>query len=198
MSYDAPFAVAVGGDASAISRAVLVRPGAVTHANNMTQQVIRLPLTAHTGCLAATSPLDATVAPPGYYMLFVQNAGGAMSVARWVRIDPAAPAASTCTDTGTTTTPAPPVIVPADRTAPTATVTGITARVRGRAVTVRLKLRSSERGSVRVSVAGVGRGAKVTLSESLEDGDRPDGRPHEVAGDHRATSAGASRRSACG
>ncbi len=168
VNYDAPFSVAVGGDTSAITRAVLVRPAAVTHSNNMTQQVIRLPLTAGAGCLAATSPLDATVAPPGYYMLFVQNAEGAMSVATWVRIDPAAPAASPCqsvgsSDTPATTTPAPPVTAPTDHAAPTATVTAAKARVRGRAVTVRLKLRSSERGSVRVSVAGVGRGAKVTL-----------------------------------
>jgi hypothetical protein len=55
------------------------------------------------------------------------------------------------------------MIVPKDRTAPKVTVTATKARFRGRAVTVRLKLRSSERGSVRLSVAGVGRGSKVTL-----------------------------------
>ena len=164
MNYDARFGVGVGGDASAINRVVLVRPGAVTHANNMTQQVIQLPLAAHTGGLVATSPLDATVAPPGGYMLFAQNADGAMSVATWVRIDPAAPAASlwhrACRDAH----PAPPpAVVPRDETAPTTTVSSTTARVRGRAVTVRLKLRSNERASVRVSVAGVGRGSKVTL-----------------------------------
>ena len=185
VGYDAPFKVGVAGDVSAITRAVLVRPGAVTHANNMTQQVIQLPLVAHTDGLAARSPLDATVAPPGGYMLFVQNAAGAMSVARWVEIDPAAPAAAgpsgavVASQTPTalpcsapapppeasTPPPAPtaPVVVPRDETAPTTTVSSTTARVRGRAVTVRLKLRSNERASVRVSVAGVGRGSKVTL-----------------------------------
>jgi hypothetical protein len=181
--YDAPFTVAVGGDVSAITRAVLVRPGAVTHANNMTQQVIRLPLVAHTDGLAVRSPLDASVAPPGDYMLFVQNAAGAMSVARWVEIDPAASttlgpsgavvASQTATPLPCPATaspppvtppgPAPPVVVPKDRTAPRATVTATTASVRGRAVTVRLRVRSNERGSLRVSLAGVGRGAKVTL-----------------------------------
>ena len=183
VKYDAPFTVAVGGDVSAITRAVLVRPGAVTHANNMTQQVIQLPLVAHTDGLAVRSPLNATVAPPGDYMLFVQNAAGAMSVARWVEIDPAAPTtagpsgavvasqtatpppcAATAPPPVTTPAPTPPVVVPKDRTAPRTTVTATSARVRGRAVTVRLKLRSNEPGSVRVSVAGVGRGAKVTLA----------------------------------
>jgi hypothetical protein len=42
-------------------------------------------------------------------------------------------------------------------------VTATKARVRGRAVTVRLKLRSNRRGSARVGVAGVGPGAKVIL-----------------------------------
>jgi hypothetical protein len=181
--YDAPFTVAVGGDVSAITRAVLVRPGAVTHASNMSQQVIRLPLVAHAGGLAVRSPLDASVAPPGDYMLFVQNAAGAMSVARWVEIDPAAPptpgpsgpvvasqtptpppCAAAASPPVTTPAPAPPVVVSKDHTAPRATVTATTASVRGGAVTVRLKPRSSERGLVRVSVARVGRGATVTLT----------------------------------
>ena len=139
-------------------------------------------------------------------MLFVQNADGAMSVARWVEIDPARPPVGP-RDVDRRTRhprhpphddPAPPGIGPADRTAPTATVTAITARVRGRAVTVRLRLRSSERGSVRVSVAGVGRGAKVTLRNRWKTATALTAAPHEVAGDHRRTSAGASRRSACG
>jgi hypothetical protein len=179
VKYDAPFTVTVGGDVSAITRAVLVRPGAVTHANNMSQRVIQLPLVAHTDGLAVRSPLDATVAPPGDYMLFVQNAAGAMSMARWVEIDLTAPATVgpiggvVASQTGTvipcaaspppTTTPTPPMIGPVDRTPPRATLTAAKARVRGRAVTLRLRLRSSERGTVRVTVARVGRGSKLTL-----------------------------------
>ena len=167
VDYDASFPVGVDGDPGDITRAALVRPGAVTHANNMSQQVIELPLTAQAGGLGLRSPLDATVAPPGYYMLFVQNAAGAMSVGRWVHIGatPPVPSIPTAPDTTPTPpTPAPPAVVTRDRRAPRATVTATTASVRGRAVTVRLKLRSSERGSVRVSVAGVGSGAKVTLA----------------------------------
>jgi hypothetical protein len=188
VDYDAPFLVGVDGDVSAITRAVLVRPGAVTHAVDMSQQVIELPLTAHTDGLGLRSPLDATVAPPGHYMLFVQNAAGAMSVASWVRLDPAAPAApvpsgavvasqtaaaSPCSapsappaPTTPDTTPAPTspgATPPGDRTAPRLTVPALKATVRGRAVSLRVRLRSDARGSVRVGLARVGGGARVTL-----------------------------------
>ena len=164
VDYDASFAVGVGGDPADVTHAALVRPGAVTHANNMSQQVIELPVTAEPGGLGLRSPLDATVAPPGYYMLFVQNAAGAMSVGRWIHVGPPVPVPPPPAATETTPTPVPPVVVPKDRTAPKATVTAVRARLRVRAVAVRLKLRSSERGSVRVSVAGVGRGSRVTLA----------------------------------
>ena len=203
--YDAPFTVAVGGDVSAITRAVLVRPGAVTHANNMTQQVIQLPLVAHTDGLAVRSPLDATVAPPGDYMLFVQNAAGAMSVARWVEIDPAAPATAgpigavvasqTATATrlrgdraaaGTTPAPTPPVIVPKDRTAPRATVTA-TKRQRPRSRRDRAPEAAQQRARLGAGERRRGGpGREGDAREALEVGDGAEGRPHEVAGDHRA------------
>ena len=89
--YDAPFRVAVQGAPSDVTTAYLMRPGAVTHAVNMSQQAIRLDLTAQADGLTMTTPLNATVAPPGYYMLFLQNAAGAMSTASWIRLDPTAP-----------------------------------------------------------------------------------------------------------
>jgi hypothetical protein len=90
--YDAPFRVAVQGPPAAVTRAVLMRPGAVTHAVDMSQQAIFLDVTAQPDGLTMTAPLNATVAPPGYYMLFVLDAAGVPSVASWVRLDPAAPA----------------------------------------------------------------------------------------------------------
>ena len=162
VDYDQPFVVGVDANPADITRAVLVRPGAVTHSNNMSQQVIMLPLTVQAAGLGIRSPLDATVAPPGYYMVFVQNADGAMSAGKWVHVGPAPPVPSTPTPTPT---PSPPGNVRGHGTAPTTTVTSTRAGVRGRAVTVRLKVRSSEPGSLRVSVAGVGRGAKVTLKK---------------------------------
>jgi Domain of unknown function (DUF1929) len=164
VDYDQPFVVGVDGNPADITRVALVRPGAVTHANNMSQQVIALPLTVQAGGLGLRSPLDATVAPPGYYMVFAQNAAGAMSAGRWVHIGPPLPVPSTPTPTPVPA-PGPAVVAPKDQTAPKATITATRASVLGRAVTVRLQLRSSEPGSLRVSVAGVGRGAKVTLTK---------------------------------
>ncbi len=91
VGYDAPFRVAVQGDPATVTRAALVRPGAVTHSVDMSQQVISLDVTSQADGLTMTSPRDATVAPPGYYMLFVMTPAGVPSVASWVRLDPAAP-----------------------------------------------------------------------------------------------------------
>ena len=93
VGYDAPFRVAVQGAPSAITTAYLMRPSAVTHAVNMSQEAIALDVTAGADGLTMTSPLDASVAPPGYYMLFLLNGDGVPSTASWVKIDPAAPAA---------------------------------------------------------------------------------------------------------
>ena len=79
-------------DAAGVTSAVLVKNGAVTHANDMSQRSIQLAL-AHTGStLTLTSPGGVNAAPPGYYMLFLLNGQGVPSVAKYVRLDPAAPA----------------------------------------------------------------------------------------------------------
>lgn len=68
-----------------VSRAVLMAPGATTHANEMNARHIRLAATKTNSGFRARIPSRA-VAPPGYYMLFVLRANGVPSVARWVRI----------------------------------------------------------------------------------------------------------------
>ncbi len=93
VGYGTTFRVAVQGDPSAITGAALVRPAAVTHAVDMAQRVITLDVTAQGDGLTLTTPRDATVAPPGYYMLFLLNADGVPSVASWVRVDGDAPIA---------------------------------------------------------------------------------------------------------
>jgi hypothetical protein len=93
--YDAPFRVAVASDPGSVTGAFLMAPGAVTHANDMNQRAIRLNLTTQADGVTLTTPLDDTVAPPGYYMLFLHNAASAVSSAAWVRIDPNAPDAPT-------------------------------------------------------------------------------------------------------
>jgi len=72
--------------ATAGSTAVLMSPGASTHTTDMNGRIIPLAQTATGTGLTATPPAP-NVAPPGYYMLFVVNANGVPSVARWVRLD---------------------------------------------------------------------------------------------------------------
>ena len=87
-----------------IVRAVLMAPGATTHAVDMSQRAISMPVARRadgTGYDVAT-PLDANIALPGHHMLFLVDSAGRPSVASWVRLDPDAAEA------------APPTPVPAD------------------------------------------------------------------------------------
>jgi hypothetical protein len=70
---------------SAVDRAVLMAPGATTHANDMHQRMVELQFTNTAGGISAHVP-TAGVAPPGYYMLFILNATGVPSVASWVKV----------------------------------------------------------------------------------------------------------------
>ena len=74
-----------------INRAVLIAPGATTHATDMHQRYVPLRITGRRPCtLDLASPSNANVAPPGYYMLFLVDSAGVPSVAKWVRIAPGA------------------------------------------------------------------------------------------------------------
>jgi hypothetical protein len=72
-------------DASQITSVVLMRVGAVTHAFDQDQRYV--PLTFHQapGGLTVQSPSSVTLAPPGYYMLFVTS-HGVPSVASIVKL----------------------------------------------------------------------------------------------------------------
>ncbi|MGL4610517.1 MAG: NPCBM/NEW2 domain-containing protein [Trueperaceae bacterium] len=70
-----------------IQAVTLVALGSVTHAFNMGQRFIELPITSKSGNnLTVTSPANANFAPPGYYMLFVMNTNGVPSVARILQV----------------------------------------------------------------------------------------------------------------
>jgi hypothetical protein len=86
----AAFGVSVTGPAAA--RAVLVAPGAVTHAVDMDQRVVALAGARRAdGGLDLTAPADGRVAPPGHYMLFVLDAAGVPSVATWISLGTVTP-----------------------------------------------------------------------------------------------------------
>jgi hypothetical protein len=70
-----------------IVSAELISPASVTHSSDPNQRFVALPLTVsgnHIGLNVTTNP---DIAPPGWYMLFVTNANGVPSVARWVHVN---------------------------------------------------------------------------------------------------------------
>jgi hypothetical protein len=90
-------------DAASISSVVLMKNGSVTHAFDMDQRMVGLTFTAGSGLLTVTGPPNGNIAPPGYYMLFLMNAAGVPSVAKFVQVSPAP---TDIPPTGTITSPA--------------------------------------------------------------------------------------------
>jgi Domain of unknown function (DUF1929)/FG-GAP repeat len=92
-SVDWGDAFGIHSSSADIQRAVLVAPGATTHAFDMNQRHVELQVLNRVGGqgVDVAAPPSSAVAPPGYYMLFLLNGAGVPSVASWVRLDPAAP-----------------------------------------------------------------------------------------------------------
>jgi len=86
----------IGASGPAATKAVLVAPGASTHATDMNQRLVPLaaPVPRPGGRLALTLPSDTDLAPPGYYMLFLLSADGVPSVSKFIRITAPADATS--------------------------------------------------------------------------------------------------------
>jgi hypothetical protein len=74
------------GTTGDVAPAVLLRPAAVTHSNDMNQRHVELALSPKPGGISVKAPPSARVAPLGYYLLFVINGSGVPSIARWVKI----------------------------------------------------------------------------------------------------------------
>jgi chitodextrinase len=83
LQYNQPFTVQTP-DAARIGSVVLIRYGAVTHAINMGQRYLPLTFTPGSSSLTVTAPVDANLAPPGNYMLFIVDTNGVPSVASTV------------------------------------------------------------------------------------------------------------------
>ncbi|WP_406863192.1 kelch motif-containing protein [Streptomyces sp. HUAS MG47] len=74
-------------DADRITAARLMRPSAVTHTTDVEQRSVALGLTRTKDSVTVAAPLDRTLVPPGWYMLFVTDAKGTPSEAKWVQVD---------------------------------------------------------------------------------------------------------------
>ncbi|HEY3607983.1 MAG TPA: galactose oxidase-like domain-containing protein, partial [Pseudonocardiaceae bacterium] len=73
-------------DAASITGVNLVSLGADTHQGDMDEHFVPLSFTAGSGGLTVQSPAASSLAPPGYYMLFLVNNKGVPSMAATVRI----------------------------------------------------------------------------------------------------------------
>jgi hypothetical protein len=90
----APATVAYGAaitvqtpQANDVDSVVLLAPISVTHHTDAGQRYIKLPITGRTATsVGSLAPAHGNIAPPGFYMLFIVNAVGVPSEARFVRI----------------------------------------------------------------------------------------------------------------
>ncbi|WP_434596760.1 galactose oxidase-like domain-containing protein [Streptomyces sp. A5-4] len=69
-----------------IERARLMRPSAVTHTTDVEQRSIELDVTKGKGEVTLAVPGDKSLVPPGSYMLFVTDAEGTPSEAKWIHV----------------------------------------------------------------------------------------------------------------
>lgn len=90
LGYGEPFSIQVANADGDDLRVALVKAGATTHAWDATERMVWLEADQVGGSLSVTSPPDALVAPPGWWMLFVDRVldDGSLvpSVATWVHV----------------------------------------------------------------------------------------------------------------
>ncbi|MDH6136438.1 hypothetical protein P3T37_005866 [Kitasatospora sp. MAA4] len=71
-----------------VTRAVLLSPITSTHSVDTSQRHVEVQITGRSGNqLTLQTPLLAAAAPPGYYLLFLLDATGVPSVAKWVKLE---------------------------------------------------------------------------------------------------------------
>ncbi|MFF4508707.1 galactose oxidase-like domain-containing protein [Streptomyces sp. NPDC001401] len=69
-----------------VAKARLMRPSAVTHTTDVEQRSIELGLTKDAHSVTVDVPDDPALVPPGWYMLFVTDATGTPSEAKWIQV----------------------------------------------------------------------------------------------------------------
>ena len=84
-AYAATISVATP-DASDVDSVVLIRPNSVTHHTDAGHRWIKLGYGATATGVDVQLPANATIAPPGHYMLFLINSSGVPSEAMFIRV----------------------------------------------------------------------------------------------------------------
>ena len=69
-----------------IVSAELIRPAAVTHQSDPNQRYVALSISGNGTSVGLNVTSNHNMAPPGWYMLFVNNANGVPSVAKWIHL----------------------------------------------------------------------------------------------------------------
>jgi plastocyanin len=88
VAHGAAFSVQTATPAT-IAEVVLMTPGAVTHAFNQNQRYIGCVISGTTAnSVDVTAPPNGTIAPPGYYLLFLVDHDRVPSMAKWIRLTP--------------------------------------------------------------------------------------------------------------
>ena len=86
-TYGSTQKITVDSADGSVTTAELIRPAAVTHSSDPNQRYVDLPITVESdGSLALNVTGNDDIAPPGWYMLFVENAAGVPSIAQWVHL----------------------------------------------------------------------------------------------------------------
>jgi hypothetical protein len=73
-------------DGATISKVALIGLGSVTHSFNTNQRYIPLSFSQVSGGLDIDAPIDANLAPPGHYMLFILDGNGVPSIAKILKV----------------------------------------------------------------------------------------------------------------
>jgi galactose oxidase len=85
IAYDQSFDVETP-DAGRIASVTLIGLPATTHGKNFNQRFLRLPFTTGAGRITVKAPVDAALAPPSLYYLFILDGKGVPSAARVVAL----------------------------------------------------------------------------------------------------------------
>jgi hypothetical protein len=94
-------------DAASITKIAFIRMPSVTHTFDESTRYMHLEFTQSTGGLKVTTPANGSLAPPGYYMLFILNGAGVPSVAKIINIGQNGGTTGTATGVVTNTSGAP-------------------------------------------------------------------------------------------
>ncbi|MEJ7689942.1 MAG: galactose oxidase-like domain-containing protein [Nocardioidaceae bacterium] len=86
VKYGGTYSVGASATGATPATAVLMRPGSATHALDANQRVLQLASSTTATGLSVTLPTKGNLAPPGWYLLFVNDSLGRPSVGRWVHL----------------------------------------------------------------------------------------------------------------